>query len=527
MVAPRNSRPDTSNTLNYFYDNHTLSVDERVLEQLQLNIGFPKRVAVSDIEHGYRVTEILESPFPARCEPNAGLRLLLHLAARAQNTELQVRGGGRRPLPEPLLGLNSVWPSLSRFVRQHEQGLICASSGVNSAQVFADLARTYPDCRLLMLVRRREQLSQLYREIFSLLPDHLRQRHLFRAFDSEEAAQFHNEINERHAIGESLEMPRFAIALAYASADLGVRQTHITLMEDALMCLNENSHWPLISPGGDFRLLGILHSDFDSLATYEQLKVRQVFGFDEISLGANGKVRRHIEQAWFRCALPPPRGESFIRTMPSVGTRQRQTVNTLVAFIRHAPRNDAIKRLAGQLQRGGQLSQRFRRIRRWLDENHIAQPNFSIVVDRMDHAVTLSRDLPGWRILAVPDSNLSGIPRSIRRRISDSDGEVPTQAIVVADAATRLSGEHLDVVIWASGGLYVDIPTHWQYANDETARPLLIVDVFDDFHQVPRHWSAHRRRELQKSGVYPVGVSPSIGRIQNFLTQTRPMGATQ
>ena len=86
----------------------------------------------------------------------------------------------------------------------------------------------------------------------------------------------------------------------------------------------------------------------------------------------------------------------------------------------------------------------------------------------------------------------------------------------MADVAWTVSGYHSDVVIWAAGGVAVNIPEFWAFSRNNPDRPMLIVDFLDDFTTVTRKWSVQRRDDLAQRDIFRVGTPAVIGRIERF-----------
>lgn len=491
--------------ISYFRDGQYVSIAPEMLEWLGGDVEVLRRLGVDDYRHGYDVIESKEPAFAGERVPNAGLLDLL--AYRAHQHGYRLIENAITPissLPEPANQSQLSYSKWSEFVHREERGLARISNSVDVAILIADLLVAFPDKRIILLGQVND-IRPIYLRLLTLLSADLRRQKTL--------ALVHGARPLRQADDE--EFPRLICCTPTAAADLDSEKCDIVVMYDAFECLHERMQWPLIQMDAGFRLFGIVRVD-RMPKSYEHARILQVFGFAQIDLMNNGRVRRPVHYAWVRHAGQSPPGT--VISNPGVGSRKAtESVNPNAAYVHNHHRNDLICRLARKLQLGEAVdSSRFDEIRRWLRGRELQRLSITIVVDRLDHAIMLGHRLTHWPIFADPNSNLHNLSKGVRERINARSFQWLPHQIVVSDVAWSAPGHHSDVIIWAGGGAATDVPSSWMYSSNYPDRPLLIVDFLDDFTAVTRSWSFQRRDGLVRNDVFRVGTPAVIGRIQEF-----------
>lgn len=496
-----------SRTIAYHRSTCAVSLAPEDLQLLGGGITVPKRVPRVDASHGYDVIEAQETWLGGDRVPNLGLREFLAYRAIQRGYRVQeVATNQIATLPAPACRNQLLWPSWIDFVHQNELGLVRISDQVDVPAMIAELVIAFPE-RRIMVLGKVEKLRNHAASLLRLLPP-----------------EFHRnrQIAVAHAgrplrVDDDRETPRLILCTPTMAADLESEKCDIVVMLDAFECLHERMAWPLIQMDGRFRLFGLLPASRVA-KPYEAARLRVTFGFRQLDLRGKGLVRRDISYALMRQSGEAPEG-SVLEHPAVAGRRTLQSVNPLRAYVHHHHRNDMIARLARKL-RGGQRieNHRYSEIANWCRLQVRRPMSVMIVVDQLDHAVQLHRQLPDWPIVAG-ESNLDGIPAAVRRWINRCVSQWLPCQIVVADAVRRTKGHHADVVIWASGGAMVDIPEEWLYTRADSGHPLLIVDFVDDFAPAARRLSRQRGNSLEARDIFRVGEPPVLGRIRQFERQ--------
>jgi hypothetical protein len=239
---------------------------------------------------------------------------------------------------------------------------------------------------------------------------------------------------------------------------------------------------------------------------YEQVHLNRVFGFEQIEFSSHGRVHRQVSYEFETIGGSCPQDAVF----PQRGRNGKRLVNSMGAYVFHQRRNRKILRLAKRLvqQYGNTLL---------------------ILVENLDHANQLGRELPGWPIYARPlsECNLHGIPRSIQRRINPrlDLGFAKKGVIIVADGCEQYCGETARAIIWAGGGNSVPIPRAWLFEEGHQERSLTIYDFQDNFSRETRLASNRRREWLHEMEIYESGKDPCAERILRFLKIVDPAGS--
>ena len=491
--------------LTFRRDSQHISLTPETLEKLGGDVTVRKRVPVDDFVHGYDVREVRESALAGHRMPNAGLIDLL--AYRAWKRGYQLTGTSDTPistLPEPANGDQLTYSAWAQFVQREPRGLVRISKPVDVAVLITELAVAFPSSRI-MLLGRVNDLKPVYLRLRKLLPKEVHSQN--------QLAFVHGGCRLRQA--DDAEFPRLICCTPTEAADLDSEKCDIVVMYDAFECLHELMAWPLIQMDAKFRLFGILRTDRKP-KPYEQARLHQVFGFSQLDLMDGGRVRRDVHYAWVRHAGQAPAG-SIISTPALGGRKATESVDSLAAYVHNHHRNDQISRLAKKLRAGNPIEgDQFRDVRRWLEVRGGQSVSITVVVDRLDHAIQLQRKLGGWPIIADPEKNLHDLSKSTKRRINIRLQQWLPCQIVVADAAQNFQGQHSDVLIWASGGVAMDIPAFWTFSHNNSDRPMLIIDFLDDFTAATRKLSYQRRDDLAQRNIFRVGTSEVIGRIERF-----------
>lgn len=509
-------------TLEYFRDGHVISLDDEAFELMGSYAIARKRVPTSDPDHGYNVEEIRESLLRGRVlvqsggvelhdrVANAGMIELLNYLATKRRINLQ----GRFHTPIATLPDSSAldhlsYRSLPQFLSGHPRGLIRMPRSCSLAEVVADVRAAFPSRRILVLGR-----VEPLRELQVALPNLLSQR--MASVDDPIALVSDG---ERFSPPENEDFPKLLLSTPIAAADLDSEKCDIVLLLDALHCTHATMQNVLAQVDARFRLFGFVDAN-RKLKSHEQARLHQVFGFNQIDLMSRERVRRPVHYAMVRQGGDAPQNAVWMKpTLP--GRRSAASVNSLAAYTHHHARNATICRLAKVLRFRSPLNNsKFRDIRRWLSDRCRDPLNVTIAVDRLDHAIQLGKRLPDWPIIAGNKNSLHDISPRIRHRIkTDSKRWLPgDQQIVVAEEAKSFGGNHSDVVIWASGGTAVaTIPASWMFSQSNPERPMLIVDLLDDFAPIAKQWSMRRFCHLEARDVFRVGTSAAIGRIERFI----------
>ena len=453
-------------------------------------------VASNDELHGYNVSPVrhslLRTPDPARI-PNAGCIPMLTFLARQRGIDLRVQASPTIcTLPEPARVKHLRYPQLARFVRENERGLIRVPSGFAPEVLIHDLAFAYPRQRIIVLGNHVRELDRICQTLATHFPG-------IQSISS----------GKPLLLDDHEDMPQIVCSTPYQALDADFATSDIVLLLDAYHCVQERVQVALSEVEARFRLFGIVKTG-RKFAPSETDAAAAVFGPEVLDISGSGRSRREANVAWVQTSSRrvdlEPKDSSFWRTC--YGHNER--------------RNHLTKQLAETLSAGIELDRhRFCDVATWFDGREYRPQSVTILVDRLVHAMALSKKLPEWTVF-TGDVSLDGCPGSFRKRMKRQRRQWMTgqRQIVLADAAQDFRGETTDVVIWAGGGRYIDsIPNSWLSADDGTSKPLLLVDFDDVYNKTARAWSHDRKQGYFDRDVYPPGISAAQGRVAMFLMQ--------
>lgn len=406
--------------------------------------------------------------------PNAGCLPILERRAQERGLELCV--SGTCPIatfPEPTLS-RAGYPALHEFVRQHERGLIKVSKGFDIAIFPWELIRAFPGLRLIVIGTKVRKLRSI-RDTLAATPT-LRDRIQL--------------VHSRHQLALQPDElpPQVSCCTPSFAGDMDLSTCDLVLMLDAYSCTRRVVQMALAEQDARFRLFGVVRSG-STPSPYQEARTLATFGPELIDVMYFGKVRRAVQVAWRQHRQPRIQLHSS-----SVQFARR-------CYWQNEERNAELARLADEFTDG----------------------TVAILVDRPQHAVSLARMLPAWRVCAGDDS-LNVMPGSIRRRVLRDrcrwhDGR---RQIVLTDAARDSPGRSFDVVIWAGGGQSrAPVPLSWMTDHSVSARPMLLVDFQDRFNRHVRTLASKRRADCEKHDMFEVDITLAEGRIRRILRSQR------
>lgn len=495
--------------ISIFRDSYTISIESEMLNQIGGPVVVPKRVPRDDFVHGYDVCEILESPFDGRRIPNLGL--LEYLAYLARNRGVRLREIATTPIVQlgsPVFQNQLKWPHWIDFVHRQTRGLVHIYDDADIPEMIAELVVAYPQNRI-MVFGRVTNLKKHFKRLLKLVPNEVRrEKQLALVHGGRSLRQFRDR-----------EIPRLIFCTPTAAADLDSEKCDIVVMLDAFECLHESMQWPLIQVDARFRLFGLLSSRRRP-KLFEEAQLRLTFGFRQLHIKNNGRVRRQVAYIFVPFHGRAPDGTIVSRHRDEDG-RDNKIVDSLAAFVHHHCRSDMIARLAKKLRDGRPLPQScFQEVAAWRTEYGRSPLSIMIVVDRLDHAVRLGKMLPHWPII-TERCNLSLISPNSLRQIKARPTQWTLCQIVVTDVASTVAGHFADIVIWASGGIAADVPESWMYTRNHPGRPMLVVDFRDEFSIQTSELSRKRQEDLEERGIFRVGTPEVIGHLQRFEKMQR------
>lgn len=399
----------------------------------------------------------------------------------------------------PTLRLPSVEqrePQLTAFIAQHDRGLIRYDrDAISIPHLIAEIIGCWPDLSVMVIGKRRVEMRRLAKTVRTQcrLP----------------AIEY---------VGDYIlnQDARVIFATYGRGARGSVHPTNydIVIVLDARESIGE---WPSRFALENFdsaRVYGLLPLD-RALSPFEETRIREMFGFQELAMHQREHGVRPIEVCWIQ----------------SKGSTLRRSADGIVEVKRHGIwRNETRNRQIARVARGFLAG----------DENALTQmfsgrlPSFTpgeaygvfVLVETVEHALALAPKLAGWPVFTWGFVNLEGLNDPQRTLLQERSVTHPLA--LPRFGITTLGGlpnprlywgrQH-DVLIRADGGHSVpSLPNHaWLRPLDHALRPLTIVDFIDHHHHELARRFVKRWRAYAANGWPPPGVTSAQLRVHEFL----------
>ncbi len=438
-----------------------------------------------DDAHGYNATLQAEPLFPPWRFANSGLIRVLQYVAIVEKQRLFVWHHERLQCNEARRTTEIEYPEAIRFISYYEHGIIRVSHVNDIADIIIDVIRCYSsDSSRIVIIGKGKLLHSVYKKV---------QQHFTPSYADQLNIQCYT---DRIPFDKDQDFPRVAFATPHAAAELDSGKCSIAIILDASSCLQQGFENFLSQDNAMFRVYGFLQVGRQP-TPYEQVHLNRVFGFEQVEFDSHGRVRRQVSYKFETIGGSCPRGAVFSQR----GRTGGRLVSSMHAYVLHERRNRKILGLAKR------LVQEYR-------------STLITLVENLDHAIQLGRELPGWPIYARPESNLSRISKKMRRRVNPHFewGFIEVGVIIVADAYEQYPGETARAIIWAGGGNAVPIPRAWLFEKGLQDRPLTVYDFQDNFSRETRLASNRRRERLHELETYESGKEPRVERVRRFLS---------
>ena len=465
-------------------DGLCLNIPSADLERLGGGFFVPILRPTEDVDHGYDVNEHLEPLISQQRRANYGmLQVVMHLARKNGLTCDAWFRQRIRQIDELPPG-QYQFPEVLKFIHNQKMGIIRVSVRVEVADMIADIIRFFREDRIIVVGKGRA-LRSAYNGVC---------RAFAGTYFAQEDLVF---VNDRNPFDPDREYPRVAFSTPLQAADLGSEHCSIAILLDAFDCLHERVEDFLCQVDARFRLFGIHRVDRQP-TPYEQARLYRAYGFEQVEFESHGRVRREVTHTYRSIGGMCPRG-AIVRRRSTTPGRRGGRIDAMKAYVRHDRRNRKICRFARTLLNEGEA--------------------VVVLVDLLDHAIQLGRKLPGWPIVARPESCLSRIDQRMRDRINPAEAtcSAGTGVIVVADAADNFPGFNSTAIVWAGGGRSVPVPRSWMFERTRRQYPLAILDFLDYFSPETRRASRIRRESLETMGIFKWSPSESTPRIERFV----------
>ncbi|NLY01907.1 MAG: hypothetical protein GXY83_37965 [Rhodopirellula sp.] len=470
------------------------------------------RVAVADLDHGYRLRKCQEPLLGPTVRPNAGLiAAVVHLLEEGGQEPIElVRGSPRpAPLPEPDLALtNQFGPydlAMLKFVGSKESGLVRYKAGaVDPAWLMGQIALAFPDATLAVLVSSEAEGFRLRRRLSRWIPGVVMRKRRSPA----------NLAIGQVVIGTSAGLADYAV-------EFGKRD--IVVVPKATDVLLHYPQFALLAVNQRFRLFGMLPVE-SSLAPYDHDRLAAAFGFDEIFVPRHGFVQRSVRVVFRPIAGGPPLPldlgplELKRRGIWDHPVRTRRVARLAEAIAA----GDITSIVAGEIL---SMQAMMSGATATANIDGLTPGKVVLLVETVEHAVALAERLRGWPVVTGENVVVQGLSSRQRRiideRIGPPHGTGPV--IVTAAGLRRVDLNTVGTVIWAGAGPGLPpVPVDRLVVPPDRCRDLILVDFADRHHPQLRRWSRQRQVAYVENDWLLPGVDPVQSRIEHFLA-TRPI----
>ncbi len=474
-------------------------------------LGTALHLGIHDPGAGFLVARVADPLYTIRDEGRrgkvaylpAGLEAAARLILERAGYEVSATGTTPAPLPAPDLASLRTFGTIDRplldFVRRHDRGLIRLGARVDPTRLIAGVALAYPDATIAVAAARVEDVHGAARGLERYLP----------------------RVGRVTADTSPLEPARVVVGTYLGLGDPVVRIEH----RDVLFALDAGEatgHTPrlVIHHASRARTYGLLALD-RQLAPRDRDRVIATFGFDALTIPRHGGRERTVEVVIGTIAGGP----SVAMDVDVVALKRE-------GLWHHPVRNRRVARMAAGIVRGGVHSPGATSDSGTFSEDISPTflesighaPNVAVLVENLEHALSLSELLPGWVLITGSNVHAGGLSKKQVRMLSEGLPTTPTSStstIVTLATLDTLDLGALDVLVRADGGLGIPpalatIPV----AADAPIGPLLLIDCDDRHHPELRRRSRSRRASYEELG-WNVDGQPAHTPLERFLA-TRP-----
>jgi hypothetical protein len=381
--------------------------------------------------------------------------------------------------------------SVLNHIRCHDRGLIRVESGcVQAAKLLMQIAYAWPKRTMVVLVCKEKSANSTCTNL--------------RTFGLDAAV-----VTTRQPFQE---FSRITVATPGQLGMVGIDQRDFVIVPNAIESLRRKMIHRIVD-AHRARLYGFLDRQ-SKLSPCERDELTMMYGLRDVIVPCHGYVDMPVEYVIYRIGGGPP-----LATSLDVLGLKRQ------GLWRHPVRNRKIARLANAFAKGGAGL---------LDLIPALPPGWRleyprriyVLVEGLEQALHLARNLPDWPIIAGVNVDAALIPEHMRGRIrsplEQGLGNL-RKAIVTATGAELVTLSGVDVLIRADGGvgaLPLPIPRCLEVPWGQGDR-LLLVDFQDTQHPQLRSWSQDRVRAYAEYGWVPVGANRDQTAVERFL-KARP-----
>ncbi len=377
-------------------------------------------------------------------------------------------------------------------VQHHDRGLIRFGRKADPAWVIGQIALAYPDIRMVIAATRKRDAGTIADLIRTWLPDDVTRVLADRVLSESRRIVVGT---YQAVLGSCMDLDRREMVIAVdAVGMLGKRGVQV---------------W---NAAGEARLIGLLPDD-RRLASRDADQIRGVFGFDEVHVPLHGQHWVPVDVVFEKVGGGPviPENADTI-TVRRTGVWRNPVRNRRIASLVRSLVEGDVRTLQ---ERCGRVYEALRKPQRL---------QVAVLVDNVEHGVTLARRLPGWPVVTGREICVKGLPRKDRDLLESvgTTSGVTHNGIYTVAAADQIDPRGLDVLVRADtgSGLPPIDEGKWMQENAKKSR-LLLLDFDDRRHNELGRSTRKRRRAYRARGWYGPGADSVEERVRDFLA-SRP-----
>ncbi len=435
-------------------------------------------------------------------KPARGLVEVMRALAYRQGKVVEVRGTPLSMLTADPTATSIQNPSIIELMQCSETGLIRHGAGASMKAISLDIARAFPNDTIYFLTSK-----------FSLVravAKHLRA-------NNQRCETLGRDRQYLQLPEDDRDPPRMVVVSTFGSVDpYHFPKSGAAVLLDAREITHQKARTTLADNDElRVRLFGLLRTD-RKLSPRQYVQMVGAFGLREVSVSRNGRQPRTTALAMIK----------YQRRDTEVAKKSKATINQLYAANRE--RNVVFRTIAKGLVAGTTPRSRlYREITQWRDlTTFIGEPHVALVTSNLPHAAKLAKLLKQWPLACASQLTpgvLERLPEKDRTLLDERRDPNRTplgrHVICTVSGAALLTDFVPDVVIWAGGGEGApSLPANWLECSQTEPTHLLIVDLFDGFHNFANAMSHKRESAWRDKGIYRVCRNPMDERFKKFST---------
>ncbi|GEM_PF-1672370 len=387
-------------------------------------------------------------------------------------------------------------PGIAEFIASRSQGIIEYSGNVSAAEIISDVCLASPQSPVLVVTPHTKQAERLARSVFEIAPD-LRPLDLSLGClpDGRDPDEYDEEIGTYRlvftTVGHAESLGRII--------GTGISRFPIVMYTQAARA-NDLMHQGITHAlDSAFRLFG-LHCTSEKMSHDQIGHAMQVFGPWWLEIPSSGYCRSAI----YVCMVP---NNQAIRNLTA---RESNAVKVISHIQTCSNRNELIARTALNFVEGRFAGADYQQFEGWLNATRTSGTQSVVIICRtFRHAARLASNLLGWRVFSPGGSpDRVGLSSVDRKRIEDcatTDADDSRIICPLDYLDVFLATADPEILINAAGGSHAPtFPEFWLSHRTGESRKRLVVDFWDNNHEVTRRHSRCRRKEYAEQQIMPM-----------------------